>query len=69
MIKKALTIVIILLLPVIYSCDKLDELRSFDINTQIGYVLSFTIFEEDPWSINESFFITISDQDILDKLY
>lgn len=66
--KLILTIVVALLIPLIYSCDKLDSLREFDINTQTEYVLYFTIFEEDPQTINEDFFITINDQDILDNL-
>jgi hypothetical protein len=66
--KLLLSSVIILLFPLIYSCDKINELRSFDVNTDLGYEYSFYIGEQDPTTINDVFVVFINDQDILDNL-
>lgn len=61
-------LVIFVFFPVLYSCDKIDELRSFDINTDLGYEYAFIITEQDPSTINDVFVVFINDQDILDNL-
>jgi len=61
-----LPISIFVLFPILYSCDKIDELRSFDINTDLGYEYAFIITEQDPSTINDVFVVFINDQDILD---
>lgn len=66
--KVLLPFAIIIFFPLIYSCDKIDELRSFDINTDLGVEYSFYITEQDPSTINDVYVIFINDQDILDNL-
>ena len=66
--KKALTVLVILLLSVIYSCDKIDDLKSFNVDALSGIPFYFEVNENDPLSINEGFSIFLDDPDIQDNL-
>ena len=68
MMKKALSFLVILLFPLIYSCDKIDDITSFPIDTQTEYYIFLNISESDPTSINEPVYVMVDDPDILDNL-
>ena len=65
--KLLLPLAVILLFPLIYSCDELTN-PSFDIDTDLGYEYSFYITEQDASTINDEFIVFINDQDVLDNL-
>jgi len=68
MIKKILAIILILLFPMIYSCDKIDDLKSFNVDALAGIPFYFEVNENDPLTINEGFSIFLDDPDIQDNL-
>ncbi len=68
MIKKALPFVIILLFPIIYSCDQLEELTGWDLNTEAAKDFIVNITEEDNLSIDESFTISIDDPEVQENI-
>jgi hypothetical protein len=69
MIKIALPLAIILFFPFIYSCDKIDELRTWDLDTETGIDFEVNITESDPTTFSTTFSISLaSNPDIVDYI-
>lgn len=66
--KKALIFLVILSFPWIYSCDKIDELKAFHVDSVSGIPFYFEVNENDPLTIDEGFSIFLDDPDIQDNL-
>lgn len=66
--KKALILLVIILFPLIYSCDKIDELKAFHVDSVSGIPFYFEVNENDPLTIDEGFSIFLDDPDIQDNL-
>jgi len=68
MIKKALSFTIIFLFTLIYSCEQIEELRTWDLNTEAAKDFEVFITEEDPLAIDETFTISLDDPDVQENI-
>jgi len=58
-----------LLFLLFYSCDQINDLREFEINTDTGLPINININENDPDLIGGSFTILLNQHDIQENIY
>jgi hypothetical protein len=69
MIKNALPLAILLFFPFFFSCDKVDELTTWNLDAEAGIDFDVDITENDPTAISTSFTISLADNpDIADYI-
>jgi hypothetical protein len=70
--KIVFPLILILTFPFFFSCDELEDLASFDLNTQSGIDREVTISENDPLTFSTSFTVSLANnpdiQDYIDKI-
>jgi len=69
MFNKALPLVILLFFSFFFACDKIEELTSWDLNTEAGIDFDVDITENDPTTFSTSFSLSLTDNpDISDYI-
>jgi len=69
MLKISLSLLLILAFPFFFSCDELEELTTFDLNTKSGIDREVTISENDPLTFSTTFTLSMaSNPDIQDYI-